>query len=330
MFTIVGFILFYYISLIQRLFNRVHTTNEKLHESNEELNITIELVNEQSEEIQEKNRILEYQKEQIELQRDELIQTLENLERTQYQLIESEKMSALGTLVAGIAHEINTPVGIGVTAVSNLIDETNQMTDLYQQNGISRSDFKEYLNVTQNCANLIRKNLERTVSLIQSFKQVSVDQCNEKQREFNMKTYLEDVVHSLSPRINGRDIKIDIECDERLTFNSYPGAFAQIFTNLILNSIIHGFVGQTGGVISMKALKNNGSLEIQYQDDGKGIPTEIMTKIFDPFITSDHNKGTGLGLYIVNNLITQKLGGTIICDSKPGGGSMFFITIPLS
>lgn len=330
MFTIVGFILFYYISLTQRLYHKLQKTIEKLHQSNEELNITVELVNEQSEEIQEKNRTLEYQKEQIELHRDELINTLEHLERTQYKLIESEKMSALGTLVAGIAHEINTPVGIGVTAVSNLIDETKQMEDLYHRNGISRNNFKEYLTATQNCATLIHKNLERTVSLIQSFKQVSVDQSSEQQRDFNMKSYLEDVVHSLSPRINGMDVAIDVDCDERLSFNSYPGAFAQIFTNLILNSIIHGFEEKNRGTICMKAVKNNGTLEIQYQDDGKGIQTDIMPKIFDPFITSDHSKGTGLGLYIVNNLVTQKLGGSIICDSKYGAGTRFLITIPLS
>ena len=330
MFSIVGIILFYYISLTKKLYNKLQTTNEKLHQSNEELNITIELVNEQSEEIQEKNRALEYQKEQIEFQRDELTQTLENLKRTQYQLIESEKMSALGTLVAGIAHEINTPVGIGVTAVSNLIDKTNQVADLYHRNGISRNDFKEYLTCTNNCATLIQKNLERTASLVQSFKQVSVDQSSEKQREFIMKSYLEDVVQSLSPKINGMDVKIDIECDEELTLNSYPGTFAQIFTNLILNTIIHGFDEKGKGEIFIKAAKKNGDFEIQYQDDGKGIPTEILPKIFDPFITSDHSKGTGLGLYILNNLVTQKLGGTVICESRAGEGTMFYINIPLN
>ncbi|MCK4346550.1 MAG: hypothetical protein KAX05_14800, partial [Bacteroidales bacterium] len=294
-------------------------------------------VKERTAEIAQKNVKLEQQKdeiltanEELNVQKEELQSTLENLKRTQSQLVESEKMAALGGLVAGVAHEINTPVGIGVTAISGLIEETRRMAELYKKEEISRADFKEYLSSTNNSAKLTQKNLERTASLVQSFKQVSVDQSSEQQREFLLKAYLEDVIRSLYPKFKRRDIEINIDCDEELNLNSYPGTFAQIFTNLVLNSITHGIGDKEKGKISINVRKSNGELEIEYGDDGKGIPEEILPKIFDPFVTSDQSKGTGLGLHIVYNLITQKLKGTIKCESKTGEGVKFLIKLPLA
>ncbi len=284
----------------------------------------------QKEEILAASEELEHKKEEIESQRDELAQTLENLERTQSQLVESEKMAALGGLVTGVAHEINTPVGIGITAISSWIDETKRMAELYKKEQITRADFKEYLTSSNDSAKLALKNLERTASLVQSFKQVSVDQSTEQQREFNLKSYMEDVIRSLYPKFKQRDIEINIDCDEELKLNSYPGAFAQIFTNLILNSLTHGFKEKEKGKISIDARKSNAELKIEYRDDGKGIPEEILPKVFDPFITSDQSKGTGLGLHIVYNLVTQKLKGTIKCDSELGKGTIMTINLPIT
>jgi len=277
----------------------------------------------QKQEIEEKNEELTRQKEELQI-------ILENLQRTQIQLIESEKMASLGGLVAGVAHEINTPVGIGVTAISSLLEDTRKIAELYKKDQISRGDFKEFLQTTNDSGKLIQKNLERTASLVQSFKQVSVDQSTEQQRKFNLKTYLEDVIRSLYPKLKQRDVDIDIECDEKLQLNSYPGTFAQIFTNLVLNSITHGFKKENKkGMIGITVKQESKQLQIEYRDNGEGISQEILPKIFDPFFTTDQGKGTGLGLNIVYNLVTQKLKGSIKCESEEGKGTLFEINVPV-
>ncbi|MCK4464735.1 MAG: HAMP domain-containing histidine kinase, partial [Bacteroidales bacterium] len=215
-------------------------------------------------------------------------------------------------------------------AVSSLIEDTKRMAELYKKDQISRGDFKEFLQSTNNSAKLIQKNLERTASLVQSFKQVSVDQSTEQQREFYLKAYLEDVIRSLYPKFKQRDIDINVDCDEELKLNSYPGTFAQIFTNLVLNSITHGFKKEKKkGVIDILVKQEDKQLQIEYKDNGVGIPRKILPKIFDPFFTTEQSKGTGLGLNIVYNLVTQKLKGSIKCESEEGGGALFEISIPV-
>ena len=268
--------------------------------------------------------------EEIEKANHDLQEALENLKTTQSQLIQSEKMASLGGLVAGVAHEINTPVGIGITAISSLLEDTKKMAELYKKDQISRGDFKEFLQATNNSGKLIQKNLERTASLVQSFKQVSVDQSTEQKREFYLKTYLEDVIRSLYPKFKQRGIDINIDCDEKLQLNSYPGTYAQIFTNLVLNSITHGFKNENiKGVIDILVKQENEQIQIEYRDNGEGIPGEILPKVFDPFFTTDQSKGTGLGLNIVYNLVTQKLKGSIKCESKNGKGVVFRIVVPV-
>jgi signal transduction histidine kinase/ligand-binding sensor domain-containing protein len=281
------------------------------------------------EKVSERTRQIEHQKEELLQQKEELQSILENLQRTQEQLIESEKMAALGGLVAGIAHEINTPVGIGVTAVSNLHEEIQKMASMFKKDEINRREFKEFLESANDAALLIQKNLERTASLIQSFKQVSVDQVSEKQRMFNLKAYLHDIIHSLSPRYKNHDIAINLDCDDRLELNSYPGAFAQIFTNLLMNSCTHGFHDCEKGTINIRVIPENQNLRIEYRDDGQGISKKDLPHIFEPFYTSDQRRGTGLGLNIVYNLVKQKLQGNISCESEPGKGVLFTVTIPV-
>lgn len=271
---------------------------------------------EQNEQIEERNEELEQQKEEIQV-------TLENLKRTQDQLIESEKMAAIGSLVAGVAHEINTPVGIGVTAITQLQEETKKMAGLYESDSLNRKVFKEFLQSTHDNAHLIQKNLERTAELIQSFKQVSVDQASEKQRVFNLKDYLEDIIRSLYPEFKNKKLEFKVDCNGSLELNSYPGAIAQIFTNLIMNSIAHGLEDISEGIIEIKAHHENEILHIEYRDNGKGINPEDLDHIFNPFYTSGKKGGTGLGLNIVYNIVKQKFKGAITCYSEEGNGASF-------
>jgi signal transduction histidine kinase/ligand-binding sensor domain-containing protein len=305
------------------------TANTKLEEHEQELQAANARLEKHQEELKEVNTLLEEQQEELMQQKEELQSTLENLQKTQEQLIESEKMAAIGGLVAGVAHEMNTPVGIGITAISNLQDDIQRMAGLYEKNEISRKDFKEFLQSSDNVSKLIQKNLERTASIVQSFKQVSTDQVTEQQRVFALKEYLNDILVSLQPKFRGKKIDFKIECDDELKLNSYPGVYAQIFTNLLINSLQHGFADKDTGTIGIKADKNKEFLRILYKDDGTGISKKDLPHIFEPFYTSDQHRGTGLGLNIIYNLVKQKLHGTITCISEPGEGVLFKIEVPV-
>lgn len=279
-------------------------------------------------ELLEVNTLLEEQKEELLQQKEELQSTLENLQKTKEQLIESEKLSALGGLVAGVAHEINTPVGIGITAASSLHEEIQKMAALFKSNEISRKDFKEFLELANDSTLLIQKNLQRTAELIQSFKQISADQVSEQQRVFKLKSYLEDIIRSLHPKFKQKQIEFMIRCDDRLELNSYPGAYAQVFTNLLLNSYTHGFHDRNQGLITINVAQKDGMLKIEYLDNGAGISPKDLPHIFEPFYTTDQRRGTGLGLNIVYNIIKQKLRGNVSCKSEPGKGVLFLIELP--
>ena len=171
--------------------------------------------------------------------------------------------------------------------------------------------------------------MERTATMIQSFKQVSVDQSTENKRTFKLKSYTEDVIRSLYPKLKKKKVYINVNIDKELEIDSYPGAYSQIITNLVLNSITHGFDEKHQGKIALKAINKNGELIIEYKDNGKGISKENQKKIYNPFFTTNKKAGTGLGMHIVYNLVTQKLKGNIECKSKPGEGVLFKMEIPL-
>lgn len=265
----------------------------------------------------------------IEQQKEELQITLDNLKETQSQLIQSEKMAALGGLVAGVAHEINTPVGISVTAASSLAEETRVMADKYKTNKISRAEFKEYLNTANQSTKLILANMEKAATMVQSFKQVSVDQSTEQKRIFRLKEYTEDVIRSLYPKFKNSKVDISIKIGDDIELDSYPGAFSQIITNLVTNSLNHGFDEPQQGRINISAKMNRDHLSLEISDNGRGISKEDLNKIFEPFFTTDKKIGTGLGLHIVYNLVTQRLNGAISCESEPGYGTSFKITLPV-
>ena len=285
---------------------------------------TIRRLNESLEQrVQERTR-------QLEQANTELKETLEQLTRAHKQLVEAEKMASLGGLVAGVAHEINTPVGIGVTAASHLEAKTRTMLEEYQSGGLKRASLEEYLGVCDESTRMILVNLRRASDLIRSFKQVAVDRSTEQRRTFRLRDYLEEVLLSLRPHLKKTAITLEFVCDPELAIDSYPGAFSQILTNLVMNSLVHAYdPGQTGR-ITVTASRKGKRLAFVYTDDGKGIAPEHLDKIFEPFYTTKRGRGgTGLGLHILYNLVTQRLSGTVRCESVPGQGTTFTLDIPL-
>lgn len=280
-----------------------------------------------------KQAILEYQAAEIQLANTELQESLETLRRTQTQLAQSEKMASLGTLVAGVAHELNTPIGVAVTAASTLHSRTHDFAKRYTEGGLKKSELETYIQTAQTGADLTLRNLERASNLIQSFKQVAVDQTNESKRRINLDKYLHEIITSLQPKLKTTNHRVIIECDERIELETYPGAIAQIITNLVTNSLLHGFQGfREDGAITITAKRNdpmtNDQLTLTYSDNGRGIPPEVLPRIFDPFFTTKQAQGgTGLGMHIVYNLVTQKLGGDIQCESEENMGVTFCIRL---
>lgn len=300
---------------------------ESLEQKEKERRLAGEELRRLNEELEE--RVIQ-RTEQLENANQELQQTLEDLKRTQSQLVLSEKLAALGELVAGIAHEINTPVGVALSAGSTLAEKTRSLTDLFSQGEMKRSDLTQYLNDTREGTDMIHANLNRASELIRSFKMVAVDQVSGGRRVFNVKSYIDEVLLSLRPKLKRTRHRIEVSCDEHLMIDSFPGAFSQILTNFIINSLVHGFETDQEGSIRIEVSRTNGALDLHYFDNGKGLAPEIRDRIFEPFFTTARSQGsTGLGLHIVFNIVTRSLGGTIRCESTPGEGTHFHIVMPL-
>ncbi len=265
---------------------------------------------------------------QLQEKAQQLEQTLHNLQQAEAHLIQTEKMAALGGLVAGIAHEVNTPIGVGVTAASLLMERAIAFSNLFKSGTMKRSDLEKFLDIAQQSSQLTLTNLERAAQMIQSFKQVAVDQSSESKRVFNLKAYLEEVLLQLSPKLKVSKHTIEVEGDPHLTLNSYPGTFSQIVTNLVMNSLLHAYQPDHQGCITLIFRQTGEQIIFEYADDGQGIPSENLSKIFEPFFTTKRGQGgSGLGLHIVYNLVSQKLGGTIQCESQPGMGTKFVIKL---
>lgn len=251
------------------------------------------------------------------------------LHETQAHLIQQEKLASLGSLVAGIAHEINTPVGTGVTAASYLEQETKAMGKLFNNGSLKKSELNNYLTAATDAVGIILLNLRRASELISSFKKVAVDRTSEAQQYFNLKNYIGAVILSLRPQLKKANHNIIVNCDEYIDLNSYPGDFSHIITNLIINSLVHAYPPGIQGTITIDVRHQNQELTLIYSDNGIGILPIHQPKIFEPFFTTRRGQGgTGLGLNIIYNIVTQKLKGSIACHSKPGKGTTFTITIP--
>ena len=263
-------------------------------------------------------------------EKDQLVETLFELQRTQKTLVESEKMAALGGLVAGVAHEINTPIGVSVTASSHLDDEISKLEALVSSGGLKKQSLLTFLTTAQESTRIISANLARAAALIMGFKQVAVDQSSEERRVFKLLPYIEEVLASLRPKLRVTPHTVAVEGDRDIELNSYPGAVAQIITNLIMNSLIHAYDDdKTPGNITITAGLCDDKVHLRYSDDGKGVTPDVQKKIFNPFFTTRRGDGgSGLGMHILYNLITQKLAGTVTCEGAPGQGVIFDINIP--
>lgn len=264
----------------------------------------------------------------LEKTKTDLIESLEQLKKTQEELIMSEKMAALGGLVAGVAHEINTPLGVGVTAITHLQSKIIELKAKYHKGTLKKSNLERFLEVGEESSKTIMTNLERAAELIKSFKQVAADQSSEKARQFNLKEYVDEVLLSLRPKYKRTKHVIENRCPD-ITLYSYPGVFMQIITNLLVNSLTHAYKDDEAGHIIIDGSVDGETLTFRFSDDGCGIAPEHAGKVFDPFYTTGQDTGgTGLGLHIVFNTVTQNLGGTVRLKSEPGKGSLFVITMP--
>ena len=259
----------------------------------------------------------------------QLEEALDTMTRTQERLIQSEKLAVLGRLVASIAHEINTPLGVGVTAASHLVFKTKELQKQYGRHTMTRSDLEAYLKVADESSAMILSNLYRAADLIKSFKQVAVHQSSEERRDFVLYDYIHDILLSLKPKFRNTKYQVDVDCPEDLRILNYPGVFSQILTNFVMNSLLHGFEERGYGNIRLEVFVENETLHLRYSDDGKGIANEHLGKIFHPFFTTSATQsGSGLGMFIVYNLVTQKLHGSIHCKSEPGKGVIFYLDMP--
>ena len=252
--------------------------------------------------------------------------SLAQLRDTQKQLVQSAKMGALGSLVAGVADEVNTPVGVGVTAASHLESTANRYMELYNNGKLTRGDFEKFLTSTRESSHMILTNLQYAGQSIKSFKQIAVDQTSEEKRDIKVKEYITETLRSLHPELKKTQHTIELNCPDQLTLFNYPGALSHILTHLIMNSLTHGFEGMASGAITIDVLPFTDRIHLRYSDNGKGIDPDSLNKIFNPFFST--KDGSGLGLHIVHNIVTQTLGGQIDCRSAPGEGTTFDIIIP--
>ena len=281
-------------------------------------------------ELSQENENRQFVEDELRKRNSELATSMDTLQLAKDQLVESERMASLGGLVAGIAHDVNTPLGVSVTATSFLQERVVNLQSAFEEKKLTSSTMSSFLTDAQQTITLLTNNLNRASDLISSFKQVAVDQASEAEREINVRQYLGEVVHSLAPNLKKTQHTIEIHCPDDLMILCAPGVLAQIFTNMIMNSLIHGFENKIKGTIKIDISRIKNKLIINYQDDGKGLPEDILERHFDAFFTTRRGKGgSGLGTHIMYNLVTQTLKGDIEAFSKVHQGLRYKISIPV-
>jgi signal transduction histidine kinase len=280
-------------------------------------------------EVAERTADLRRTADELKIAKEEAEGALDQAHRAQKKLVEVEKMAALGSLVAGVAHEINTPVGTALTASTLLDQRTREFRAQFASGTMRKSDLTRYMDGAMEAVGLVLTNINRAVDLIQSFKQVAVDQTSDVRRAFSLESYLDEIITSLSPNLRKAGATVEVACDPTIEMNSYPGALAQVLTNLVINALTHAFEDKRDGRIIIRADPvGNGRVKIFFRDNGKGMPPDDLARIFDPFFTTKRGAGgTGLGMHIVYNIVTQQLGGSILAHSVEGEGTTFVIEI---
>ncbi len=296
---------------------RVDERTMELLALNEELTATNEELNSVNEELIATN--------------DELSLTLDRLQQTQQQLVESEKIAALGSIVVGVAHEINTPLGNGITTASFLRDNSAEALTMFTENNITRPFLDEYLHQMHDGAEIVLQSFDKAARLVDKFKMISIEGSDEVKAVFNVADYLGSLTGHRDVRGHGSDIIFHLACDPELEINSYPFALARIISHLIDNSLLHAFEEQTPGQIDIRIEKQADELLVVFADDGKGMEPSVLAHVFDPFFTTRRRGqgGSGLGLSIVYNTIVKTFGGNIKSQSAPGEGTSFTIRLPL-
>lgn len=257
-------------------------------------------------------------------------EALTQLREAQETLVQAEKLASLGALVAGVAHEINTPIGIALSCASHLSDATDRIRGLFEADDVGIDDFQRYMDAATDTTRLILGNCERAAALIRSFKQVAVDRTSAERRRFDLGAYIGETLASLGPHVRQAGHRLDIHCPPGLEVDGYPGALSQVLTNFVMNSIVHGYgEGQSGTLSITVDEPAPGQVRLVYRDDGCGIAEEHRNRVFDPFFTTRRGAGgSGLGLHIVYNLVTGPLEGQVAMDSEPGHGTRFTMTFP--
>ena len=253
------------------------------------------------------------------------------LNTAQQTLIDAERLAALGGLVAGVAHEVNNPIGISLTVASSLARRTEMFeAELRSEGGLRRSQLEEFVRTSRDASQQLVANLHRAGELIQSFKQVAVDRSHAERRQFSLGEATDQIVASLRPVLKRAPITLNVDVPEGLIINGYPGSYGQILTNLFLNAVNHAFADGRSGTITISArARGHDDVEINFADNGVGMTPDVQRQAFDPFFTTRRNEGgTGLGLHIVYNLVTQQLGGRMMLESRPGQGTTFRIIMP--
>lgn len=256
----------------------------------------------------------------------------EELRDTQASLIQAEKMASLAQLVAGVAHEVNTPIGVTLTAISHLDEEVARIRALFDGNRVKRSDFQGFLDVAWETTRMILSNIERAANLIQSFKQVAVDQASGERRVFDLAAYVDEVLLSLRPRLRKTRVTVTTDIPPGLEIDGHPGSFAQVLSNLVINALVHAYdEGQEGHIDLVAEEAPTGWVTMRYSDDGKGIPSDIRSRVFDPFFTTKRGLGaSGLGLSICANIMTTTMKGSIALEGGDGAGTRFLLRFPMS
>ncbi|MFT4928539.1 MAG: signal transduction histidine kinase [Phenylobacterium sp.] len=348
-------------SAFNRLITKVQEYKQELEEAKHDLQLSNDKLDKHNltleQEVARKTSILSHamidlqqQKHQLEQQQKDLTQEIskrrqkedeltnkkgqlekmvDELNQAQDRLVQNEKFAAISGLVAGLTHEVNTPIGIGVTATTFLAERIETLEEQFKDKTLTPKAMENFIAEMKQGSDLLMSNLERASELTASFKQITVDQASEAIRVINLKTYLNEIVQSLYPKLKKHKHVIKIDCPPNIELKTPAGAISQIFTNLILNSVIHGFEQKLMGQMNITVTDNEEMVLVHYSDNGKGMNEKQLEQIFDPFFTTKRDQGgSGLGTHIVYNLVRQTLDGTIEALSVQGKGLSYNIAFP--